>query len=118
MQYLGSINTAPSGASKVAPTGQTWTQGECSHRLQSLGTKKECSIWSFAIGASGNPCIPPFGQSTIASPRVSPEPGFGLGMIYRSIHVRKKGPSGTPFSFLQASAHRPHPMHLLISMHM
>jgi len=34
MQYLGSTNTAPSGESNVAPTGQTWAQGECFQLLQ------------------------------------------------------------------------------------
>src|SRR4051812_7371455 len=95
MQYLGSISTAPSGESKVAPTGQTWTQGECSQRLQSLGMKKECRISSLGTGGSGNPCMPPFGQSTRVSPRDCPEPGLALVMMYRSIQVRKNAPSGT-----------------------
>ena len=48
MQYFGSMSTAPSGASKVAPTGQTCTQGECSHKLQSLGTKN--ALTSACVG--------------------------------------------------------------------
>src|SRR5215472_13546216 len=107
MQYLGSISTAPSGASKVAPTGQTWTHGECSQRLQSLGTKKEWRMSSLGTGGSPKPCIPPLGLSTSVSPRDFPEPGLGLVMMYRSIQVRKNWPSGTWFSFLQASAQRP-----------
>ena len=35
-----STSTTPSGLSKVAPTGQTWTQGEWAQWLQSFGTKK------------------------------------------------------------------------------
>ena len=81
MQYFGSISTAPSGASNVAPTGHTCAQGECSQRLHSFGTKNECRISSFGTGGSGKPCIPPLGESTSISPRVSPEPGFGLGMM-------------------------------------
>src|SRR5437868_15389384 len=116
MQYLGSINTAPSGESNVAPTGQTCTHGECSQRLHSFGTKKECWISDFGTAASGKPCMPPLGQSTSVSPREAPDPGLGLVMTYRSIQVRKNGPSGTWFSVLHASAQSPQPMHRLASI--
>ena len=34
------MSTTPSGLSKVAPTGQTCTHGECAQWLHSFGTKK------------------------------------------------------------------------------
>src|ERR1043166_6219627 len=110
-QYFGSTSTTPSGASKVAPTGHACTHGECSHKLQSFGTKNDFRISSRGTRLGGNPFRPPFGESTIVSPRGSPEPGIGFLMMYRSIQVRKyEAPCGTLFSALHASTHEPQPM--------
>jgi len=68
----------PVGASKVAPTGQTWTQGECWQRLQSFGTKNECRISSFGRSGSLYPFMPPIGHSTVVCLWTRPNRlGFG-----------------------------------------
>ncbi len=81
MQYVGSTNTAPSGLSKVAPTGQAWEHGECSHRLQSFGTKKDFRISERGTRLGGKPWRPPFGESTCTAPREASPPGPGFLMM-------------------------------------
>src|SRR3989338_9693346 len=95
----------PSEVRKVAPTGQTCTHGGLAQWLHNLGRKNVLRISMLSAGSSGNPSIPPFGLSTLVSPSVE--------MTYLSTHVLKyMGSFGTLFSFLQASAQRPQPMHL------
>src|ERR1019366_5966949 len=101
-QYFLSTRTTPSGLINVAPTGQTWVQGESAQWLQSLGTKKffPPSSW-----AGGNPSLPPSGESTC---------GFSMSdsvTWYRSTQVRKY-PSDTSFSVWHARTQFPQPMHL------
>src|SRR4030067_2188579 len=112
MQYLhpiqrfSSTRTTPSSVLKVAPTGQTWTQGGLAHWLQSFGTKKLLRI-SFSGTVSAPVSLAMFWTITV--------PSFLI--TYFSTQVRKKNGSwGTSFSILQASTHLPHPMHLSISI--
>src|SRR5665647_962275 len=98
----------PSGVSKVAPTGQTCTQGDLEQWLHILGTKKV-----FSISSAGTDClkpsIPPLGDSTLSDP--------SLRMVYCSTQLlKKKGSCGTSFSTLQVLAQVPHPIHFSISM--
>src|SRR3990170_6820371 len=107
------IRTMPSAVLYVAATGQTCTQGELSHWLQSLGTKKLFVIFlpriSSGSGSSAKPLIPPAGESTVTSPSAV--------KLYRSTHVRLHwGSHGTLFSCLQARAQRPQPMHFIVSI--
>src|SRR3989304_572930 len=107
------IRTMPSAVVEVAATGQTCTQGELSHWLQSLGTKKLFVISLSRIasgrGSSAKPLMPPSGESTCTS--LSP------AKLYRSTQVRLHcGSHGTLFSCLQARAPRPQPLHFIVSI--
>ena len=79
MQVLSFTSTTPSRVWKVAPTGQTWTQGGRSHWLHNFGTKKERRI-PFVEGASSSGVSPMWMFVTIASP--------SFGIMYRSTQVR------------------------------
>ena len=61
-----STSTTPSGLSKVAPTGQTCTQGEWAQWLQSLGTKKFFEP---------SPALVLLGEAVVAAVRASPPRG-------------------------------------------
>src|SRR3972149_2344667 len=111
MQRLASTRTTPALVGKVAPTGQTWTQGGCAHWLHSLGTKKVLRTSRSSSGAIRAFLPGTLMLSTVASP--------SLVITYGSTQVRKKdGSFGTSFSALQASTQRLQPMHLSISIPM
>src|SRR4030066_475324 len=104
MHVFSLTRTTPSSVRKVAPTGQTCTQGGFAHWLHSFGTKKERRIdLSEAVSGAGSWFGP------IALTVVTPF----FRVMYRSTHVRKKnGSLGTLFSVLHASMQRAQPMHL------
>src|SRR3990167_7305746 len=109
MHRFASTRITPSFVEKVAPTGQTWTQGGLAHWLHSLGTKKLRSTSRSSCVVSRAVLLLTLMPSTVTS--------RFLVITYRSTQVRKKkGSGGTLFSALQASTHRLQPMHLSISM--
>ena len=62
-----------------------------------------------AVDSAGKPSMPASGESTYSAPSVV--------TVWRSTQVRVySGSSGTWFSSLHASTHRPQPMHAAVSM--
>ncbi len=62
---------------KVAPTGQTWVQGESAQWLHSLGTKKYLpSSW----GAEEKPSSPPALWATAGNPSLPPSGEITSGL--------------------------------------
>src|SRR5512135_2295659 len=115
IHHVLSTRTTPSGTWKVAPTGQTCTQGGFSHWLQSFGTKNPLSMSSFLMSSYPsiprsifevvNPSLAPIGESACVFP--------SFVITYRSTHVRVTLASyGISFSSLHALTHIPHPTHL------
>ncbi len=112
MHRRASTRITPSTVLYVAPTGHTEVHGEFEHCMHSRGMKYAVSTClPAAVGSvesNGKPLMPPSGESTWSSPSVV--------TTWRSIQVRVYwGSSGTWFSSLQATTHRPQPMHAAVS---
>jgi len=79
MQRFSSTSTTPSSVAKVAPTGQTWTQGGFAQWLQSFGTKKLLrTFFSFSGEDRSGTAL------TIAETSTEPS----VRITYRSTQVR------------------------------
>src|SRR5512139_3157818 len=92
MHVFSLTRTTPSSVWKVAPTGQTWTQGGSAHWLHSFGTKKLRRI-DLSSARSGAGSARGWMVFTVVAPLCR--------RAYRSTQVRKKnGSFGTLFSVL------------------
>ena len=96
----------------MALTGHTPVHGLSAHCMHSRGSKNDdvavLPSEPGAVHAAGKPLMPASGSSTYIVPSVI--------VVCRSTQVRvNSDDSGTWFSSLQATTHRPHPMHLAVS---
>src|SRR6187431_2557036 len=108
MHRRASTRITPSSVRYVAPTGHTPVHGDSAHCMHRRGSKKLDSTGlpaaPGAVESGGKPSMPPSGESTYTAPSVV--------VTWRSTQVRVySGSSGTLFSSLHATTHRPHPMH-------